>query len=140
MFRYCCYIGVLLRYTPCVSGRQSSIQNPTQIGNYWDTLHQNLKQNMKVVLRECKRYAPIPPCSKSLAGEGYLPWPGGGRYLDLPLPHPDLAGGWYLGVPLPSWTYSQMDRYVSKHYLPVVLRTRAVINITLSITKNNHLT
>ena len=31
----------------------------------------------------------------------------------------------------PSWTDKWMDRHVSKHYLPVVLRTRAVINFEI---------
>ena len=86
-------------------------------------------------------------------------WPGreGGGYLTRVPPHPDLAGGggyltrvppqqgtppvsapwhsgkcckalWDMGTPL--WTDRLMDRHVSKHYLPVVLRTRAV-NILL---------
>ena len=32
-----------------------------------------------------------------------------------------------MGTPPPPWTDKWMDRHVSKHYLPVVLRTRAVI-------------
>ena len=47
-----------------------------------------------------------------------------------PLPQLDLAGvpPWtWPGYPPPVWTDRMMDRHVSKHYLPVVLRTRSVI-------------
>ena len=37
--------------------------------------------------------------------------------------HLDLAG-----VPPQVWTDRMMDRHVSKHYLPVILRTRSVIS------------
>ena len=70
-----------------------------------------------------------PPPQLDLAG--YPPW----------LPHGilgNVAKHYGIWVPLPLWTDRWMDRHVSKHYLPVVLRTRAVMrNFPLQTT---HLT
>ena len=71
---------------------------------------------------------------------GYPPHP---HLAGVPPPHLDLAGvppihtwleysspsrpGWGTPPPPSLWTDRWMDRHVSKHYLPVVLRTRAVI-------------
>ena len=113
-------------------------------------------QNKKVLLRESKRRTA--PCVAStpsvvLTGGWEVPHPrtGWGRGVPHPCPgeagyplppsgpgqvippHLDLAG-----VPPP--THGQTDRWmyrhVSKHYFPVVLRTRAVIKTTLNLSLN----
>ena len=72
----------------------------------WMVVHEQLNDK-KVLLREHKRHTlgtlGYPPPSLSWSGLGgigtlasggrYLGWGGGSRYLEVPLPHPDLAGG-----------------------------------------------
>ena len=78
-------------------------------------------------------------------GKGYLPWTGRRGYLPwLGEEVPTLArgGGTYLGPGegyLPWGTQPPVDRQtdVSKHYLPVVLRTRAVMNLMQNRKKTN---
>ena len=72
---------------------------------------------------------------------GYPPPP----RLDLAGYHPPVSAPWHSGkcckalwdMGTPPWTDRWKDRRVSKHYLPVVLRTRAV-NMTSLHTKNIH--
>ena len=82
-------------------------------GPGWVSLHLNL--------------AGYPPTS----GSGWVPPSSGPGWVLPPVGYPpwlDLARY----PPPPVWTDRWMNRHVSKHYLPVILRTRAVItNVTL---------
>ena len=110
--------------------------------------------------------ARVPPLGGGTPRPGYPPWPGyppsqgtpprldlagyppagPGRVPPPWLPHGILAkcckALWDMGTPPPLWTDRIMDgwkdRHVSKHYLPVVLRTRAVKIISNS-TRNTFL-
>ena len=87
--------------------------------------------NKKVLLRERKRHtdrgvSSTPP-EVGYPPAGYpRPGPTGG-YPSWGMPrqgYPPAGPGW--GTPQ-VWTDRMMDRHVSKHYLPVVLRTRSVM-------------
>ena len=116
----------------------------TCITNIWNTSRQESP------LRERKRHTACRVVTTpSVVLTGYPPpWPGGGvpPWQSTPrqgtppagpgrVPPPPVSAPWHsgkcckalwdMGTP-PLWTDRWKDRRVSKHYLPVVLRTRAV--------------
>ena len=84
-------------------------------------------------------WPPLPPAGLTPLLAGLTPPPAGltppgwtdpPPRLDWPSPPPSWTD-------LPLWTDRWKDRHVSKHYLPVVLRTRAVKMPDLSITEKH---
>ena len=142
-----CYVCAIVGLSVCLSVCSSiclfvcvSVLNGTWYQwSYWTLIEPSLLDtsfNKKVLLRERKKRTAFHVASPLPAGE-YLSWPG--EYLPWQAGTyiggggvPTLAGGTHLAR---VWT----DRHQWKQYLPVALRTRAVIKTTQWVSNVKHL-